>query len=120
MSRGATVEEYLATVPPSSRATFDELRSILRSVLPDAIESISYGIPVFKVNGAVVVWIAGFARHCSIYPIGTRVGEELADEIAPYVSGKGTLRFAADRRLPVALIEQVVRLRLAEGSPYRR
>jgi uncharacterized protein YdhG (YjbR/CyaY superfamily) len=42
------------------------------------------------------------------------------DELAHYLSGKGTIRFAFDERLPIALVKKIVKARLVENASRRR
>jgi len=86
---------------------------------PHAVELISYDMPAYKVDGRMLVSFAAFARHDSLFPASGVVLDTLGAEIAPYVHGRGTLRFRADAPLPVALIARVVKIRLAEvtGTP---
>lgn len=39
---------------------------------------------------------------------------ELGDEIAPYLAGKGTIRFHASEPLPLDLIRRIVEIRVRE------
>ena len=39
---------------------------------------------------------------------------ELGDELAPYLSGKGTLRFLPDAPILDALVKRIVKIRLRE------
>jgi uncharacterized protein YdhG (YjbR/CyaY superfamily) len=45
--------------------------------------------------------------------------EALGDELEPYFSGKGTLRFRADEPIPGALVRKIVRVRLQENAARR-
>ena len=104
-----TVDEYLDAAPEPQQSTLRAIRSTLRSILPDAEEGMSYGVPAFKVDGTAV---AGFKGHCGYYPHSGSVLEQLADQLTDYDWAKGTLRFAIDTPLPAALVERMVRLRL--------
>jgi uncharacterized protein YdhG (YjbR/CyaY superfamily) len=46
--------------------------------------------------------------------------ETLGDELEPYFSGKGTLRFQADRPIPAALVKKIVEVRLEENAARSR
>ncbi len=59
---------------------------------------------------------AAFKDHCSLYPASTAVMEALGDELEPYFSGKGTLRFRSDEPIPAALVRKIVRVRLEENA----
>jgi uncharacterized protein YdhG (YjbR/CyaY superfamily) len=113
MAKFETVDAYVATFPPETRARLEEVRKRIRSAAPDLEEGISYDIPGFTLHGRSVVYFAGWRHHISIYPVPAAEGR-LAADLAPYVSGKGTLGFSLDREIPFDLIEQVVRLLIAQ------
>ena len=102
----ATVEDYIASFPPDVRRTLEEVRSAIRAAVPGTEERISYGIPTFTLDGRYVVYFSGWKRHVSVYPIPDADGE-LARHIAPYQSGKGTLKFPLNEPMPLELIGAV-------------
>jgi uncharacterized protein YdhG (YjbR/CyaY superfamily) len=116
----STVDEYLAGLPEASRDALEELRAVVRDAAPHAAEVISYGIPTLKSNGRLLVSYAVFSRHRSLFPASQAVRDELGDELSPYLSGKGTIRFDLGGALPVALIRRVVAVRSSEVSAARR
>jgi uncharacterized protein YdhG (YjbR/CyaY superfamily) len=109
-----TVDEYLEGAPEPHRSTLADLRATLRELLPRAEESISYGMPAFKVRGEVVAGYAYWKRHCSYFPHSGSVLPALVDELDGYQWSKGTLRFAVDAPLPRALVERLVDVRLEQ------
>ena len=58
-----TPEEYLASVPEQTRASLDEVRDAVREALPDAHETIGYGILAYRLGGRVLCYCAGWAAH---------------------------------------------------------
>ena len=107
-----TVAEYLATLPTDQRAALGRLRRIIRGTSPRIEEAISYGMPVFRVDGRWVVWIGAAARHCAMYGV-----HAVADELDGYdTSGRGTLRFRPDEPLPAALVRKLVKARIAQNA----
>ena len=113
MAKFETVDAYIATFPPGTRARLEAVRRTIRSAAPDLEEGISYDIPGFTLHGRYVVYLAGWRHHVSIYPVPAAEGR-LATDLAPYITGKGTLRFPLDREIPFAMIEEVVRLLIAQ------
>jgi uncharacterized protein YdhG (YjbR/CyaY superfamily) len=103
----ATVDEYIASFPPEVQEALQAVRGALRKAAPGTDETISYGIPTLTLDGQYVVYFAGWKRHVSLYPIP---GDDpvLASEMAPYVAGKGTLRFPLNKPIPLDLVERVV------------
>lgn len=110
------VDEYLAVLPAEPRAALEALRKMIKAAAPDATETISYQIPTFKLGGRPLVGFAAFKGHCGFYLMSTSVLDELRDELEPYETAKGTIRFAADRPLPTALVKKLVKARVAENE----
>jgi uncharacterized protein YdhG (YjbR/CyaY superfamily) len=115
-----SVEDYLAALPESSRAALEDLRRAIRTAAPEAAETISYGMPAFKVDGRLLVSCAAFKRHCSVFPASQVVLDALGAELAPYLTGKATLRFPMDRPLPAALVDGIIKVRLEECTASHR
>jgi uncharacterized protein YdhG (YjbR/CyaY superfamily) len=120
VSAPTTVDGYIASLAPDAREALEQIRGTVRAVAPDATETISYRMPAFKERGRILVYYAAFKDHCSIFPASDGVREALGDALTPYLSGKGTIRFPLDRRIPVAFVKKVVKARLAENETARR
>jgi uncharacterized protein YdhG (YjbR/CyaY superfamily) len=106
-----SVDEYLATLPAEVRKVLERARAIIKKALPAAEEVISYQILGYKLSGRVVIYLAGWKEHLSLYPITPALSEALGKELAPHVAGRGTLRFALSEPLPLKLIERIAKLR---------
>src|SRR5690606_27005439 len=100
--------------PEPARPVLERVRAAIRKALPRAAEGISYQIPVYRLDGAMVLYFAGFRRHYSIYPATARVVEELGEDLAGRLHGKGTIRFPLAEPVPARLIGRIARLRAAE------
>lgn len=108
---GKTVAEYIARVPAPARATMEQLRATIRSVVPEeAKEVISYGIPAFKTRH-ILVWYGVFSDHCSLFPTAAII-EQFETELKSFRTSKGTIHFPLDKPLPIALIKKVVQARI--------
>ena len=105
------VDRYLATLSTESRAALETLRQTIRSVVPEATEMISYGVPTFKLNNRMLVSYAGFKNHCSFFPGAGPINVHHHD-LKEYGTSKGTVRFTTDRPLPPALIRKMVKTRI--------
>ena len=110
----SSVEDYLDSLSPEVRSVLTEVRSTLHSALPEAEDTISYNIPTLVVDGRRVVHYAGWKKHISLYP--TPGDEALERELAPYVAGKGTLKFPVNQPVPHDLVARIARA-LSAGSP---
>lgn len=117
MSRPAagSIDEYIADFPDATREKLNEIRNLIKSLVPDATETISYAIPTFDRHGKHLVHFAGFKNHIGFYPTPSGL-VAFADELAPYLTGKGTAQFPLDKPLPTDLISKVVEFRVAENE----
>ena len=103
----ATIDEYLDSFPKDTRIILENIRCAIRNTAPDAIETISYGIPAFDLKNRHLVFFAGWKHHISIYPIPAG-DEALQHEISQYKKGKGTMQFPLNKPMPYGLIEKIV------------
>ncbi|MGD9711736.1 MAG: iron chaperone [Thermomicrobiales bacterium] len=110
------VDGYIANFPADVQERLEQIRRVIRSVAPDAQETISYAIPAYKTHGKPLIYFAGYAKHIGVYPLPEAPGPELAKEIAPFTTGKGTLQFPHREPLPLDLIRRVVESRLRQLS----
>ncbi len=102
-----SVDEYIRSLPVASRNQFDELRKVVKGVLPHAEEVLSYGIIGYKIDEKRPrVFISGWRDHVAMYPIPKTT--TLKNALKPYVKSKGTLWFALGEPLPRNLIREVV------------
>ena len=63
------IDTYIADIESSSeRATLEDLRQFLHTLLPTAEECISYGMPAFRVDSECVAGFARFKNHLSFFP----------------------------------------------------
>jgi uncharacterized protein YdhG (YjbR/CyaY superfamily) len=111
----SSIDEYIETFPENVQTLLRQVRKTIKSAAPQAGEKISYGIPTFTLNGKYLIYFAGWKHHISIYPIP--VGDDAFNqEVAPYVSGKGTLKFPIDQPVPLKLIAKIVKLKVTGNS----
>jgi uncharacterized protein YdhG (YjbR/CyaY superfamily) len=111
-----TVDDYLAGVPEPARTTLNKIRTVIRSVVPaEATEAISYGMPTFRYNGALLAYGA-FAKHCSLFPMSLAVIAAFENELKDFDASKGTIRFPLNKPLPAALLKKLVKARIAQND----
>jgi uncharacterized protein YdhG (YjbR/CyaY superfamily) len=87
---------------------------MLKSILPEGEETISYGVPAIKIDGKAIAGYAFAKRHCSYFPHSGLVLEQVEPELLEgYDWSKGTLRFPVDRVLDEGLVRRLVEIRQA-------
>lgn len=106
----SSIDEYIAEFPQATRVLLEQIRRIIRNVAPDAVETISYQMPTFKLKKNLVHF-AAFKSHIGFYPLPDGI-ENFKEEFSRYKSGKGSIQFPLDEPLPVDLIERIVRFRV--------
>ena len=110
-----TVDEYLAALPEDRRGPMESLRRAIRAAAPDADEAIAYNMPAFRTRGGrFLVSYDAFKAHYSLFPFTDAMVASYGEELAPYLAGKGTIRFPADRPIPEDLVTRLVAIRVAE------
>ena len=114
MITATTVSEYLAATPPKARKALRQLRAAIKSAAPGITERISYRIPTFDLDGRRLLYIAAFKEHVGLYPVTAAMVARHGAAIAPYRSGKGTLRFTLDTPIPTELVAQLAKARVQE------
>ena len=114
MKKDAGVEAFLARLPKDQRDALARLRKVIRAAAPEATETISYGIPMWRLNGRGLVSMTAGKKHCSFFVQSYAVLERYASEIDTYRVGKATMAFTPERPLPVALVRRILKARVKE------
>lgn len=107
------VDAYLADIPKPQRLELERIRSVVKRLVPDAEESISYMMPTFKYKKKPLLYYAAFKNHMSLFPTPGPTGI-LKDKLASYTVSKGTIQFTLDKPLPEDVIIEIVLCRKAE------
>lgn len=115
MKNFTTVDQYIQEFGKETQERLIAIRKLIQETAPEAIESISYGMPAYKVNGKPLVYFAGYKSHIGFYatPTGHSAFEK---ELSNYKQGKGSVQFPLSEPLPMKLIAEIVRFRLSENQ----
>jgi uncharacterized protein YdhG (YjbR/CyaY superfamily) len=115
-----SVDQYIATRPDAVQAILERVRSAIRKALPDAVETISYQMPAYRLHDGNGIAFAGWKQHFALYGATDKVATAFSDELAPYEVDKGTIRFPYSEPVPVKLIERIVKFRANEPGKRAR
>lgn len=110
-----TIDEYIAMQPDPFKPGLHELRSIIRSLAPQAEEMISYQVPCFK-HHYMLVGIGVNKKYLSLYPMSSTLTKKMGDELKGIKISGTTLHFLPGEPLPKALIEKIVMSRMQENE----
>ena len=106
----STIDEYIAQFPDDVQVLLQEIRKVIKEVVPEAQEKISYQIPTFYLNGNLVHF-AAYKNHIGFYPTASGI-EAFKDEISAYKNAKGSVQFPLNKPIPFNLIRRIVEFRV--------
>jgi uncharacterized protein YdhG (YjbR/CyaY superfamily) len=104
-----TIDEYISAFPEDIQVILEKIRQAIHEAVPEATETIRYGIPTFDLNGRHLVFFAGWKQSVSLYPLPAG-DAAFQQKIAPYKKEKSTLRFPLEKPIPYDLVGEIVSL----------
>jgi uncharacterized protein YdhG (YjbR/CyaY superfamily) len=110
-----TMDEYIALQSEVNQMALEHIRQIVRDIVPEAEECISYQIPMFKYKG-MLVGFAAFQNHCSFVAGNGSTVEKFKDELKGYTFAKSVIHFTPEKPLSDVFIERFVRFRVQENE----
>ncbi len=113
------VETYIDSFPLNTKEKLCKLRMMIKEWVPMAEETISYGMPAFKLHGKSLVYFAGYKNHIGFYALPTG-NEAFQKELSNYKTGKGSIQFPLAEELPWQLIEKIVKYRKTEVESNKK
>lgn len=90
------------------------MRKTILSVIPEAEEVVSYGMPAFKVNGKVVAGILHAKNHVGYYPFSGSIVKLFSQELKNYSTTKSAIHVPVDKPLSKTLIKKLIRARISQ------
>jgi uncharacterized protein YdhG (YjbR/CyaY superfamily) len=107
------IDTYIANQPKEAAIRLEKIRQVIKDMVPDAEEVISYGMPAFKFHG-ILIWFAGHKNHVGLYPKASGI-EAFKKELSIYKWAKGSVQFPLDKPLPTELIKKIIKYRVKEN-----
>jgi len=111
-SQPGGIDDYISGSPEAVRGTLESVRATIRKAVPEATETIKYGIPTFVLEENLVHF-AAFKKHIGFYPTPSAMAA-FRDQLSAYKSAKGSVQFPLASPMPLKLIERMVRFRVTE------
>ncbi len=109
------IDEYIDGFPQDTQNMLKQIRQAIKAAVPQAEETISYGMPTFKLNGHYLIYFAGYKKHIGLYPVPANNKTFEKDFSAYKTSGKGTIQFPLDKPMPTVLIRKIIKFRVTEN-----
>lgn len=101
------IDDYIAAQDEKYQPVLREVRAVLRNVLPEAEERISWSMPTYW-KGRNIIHFAASKNHLGLYP-GEEATAAFAEELSGLSVSKGTIRVPYDQPLPSELIERIAK-----------
>ena len=108
-----SVDEYIKFYPNDVQEMLEKLRTLIKKNAPKAVETISYGMPAYKINGKPLVYFAAFKKHIGLYATPSAQAA-FSQKLSTYKQGKGSVQFPLNKALPMELIEQIIQFKIKE------
>jgi uncharacterized protein YdhG (YjbR/CyaY superfamily) len=109
----AAIDAYIATFPTEVQERLQALRAAIRAAAPQAVETFSYQMPTFNLKGNLAHF-AAFKHHIGFYPAPSGIAA-FQEALSRYKGAKGSVQFPLDQPLPLELVAEIVRFRVAEN-----
>jgi uncharacterized protein YdhG (YjbR/CyaY superfamily) len=104
-----TVNEYIDAAPERAKHHLLRIRSLLKTVAPDAMETLKWGQPVLE-ETRILFSYAAYTKHLNFVPTGPAI-RPFEEELGEYKTGKDSIQFPYDRPLPEELILKIAAYR---------
>jgi uncharacterized protein YdhG (YjbR/CyaY superfamily) len=108
-------KDYVAAQEPKFRKGLTNLHKLIKSVMPDAGESFSYGVHCFK-HIYMLVGIGANKDFVSLYSMSPGLIKKMKEELKGYKVSGATIHFNPDEPLPKELITTIVMRRKKENE----
>lgn len=87
----ARVDAKIASAAPELQPVLVSLRELVQQAVPDATETVKWGMPFWELNGTILANMGIFKRHCSFGFWSKSMTEHLAAHGLEHSTGAGSL-----------------------------
>ena len=89
------------------------MRQLIHNIVPEAVETLSYGITTFRLKRKCLMGYGGFKNHCALY-LNPFTLTKFSDDLKGIKTSKGSIRFTSGEELPQELITKVINYHVHE------
>ena len=100
--------DYLTDLPEPQRSAIEQVYARARTLVPDAVDGVSYGMPALRYRGKALVAVMNARDHIGLYPFSPEAIDVVRDDLAGFSLAKGTIRFTADRPIPADVLDRLI------------
>lgn len=107
MNKPKTIDEYLNNVNLERSKELEKIRVLVKQLVPDVTESISYNMPTLTYKNRALVYLTASKNHMSFYPSSWAI-EDLKDKLGNYKTTEHAIQFTLEKPLSESLIKELV------------
>ena len=109
-----SVDEYIAGTPEIAHAHLAEIRAAVRSALPDAEETISYGKPYYK-QPKHLVGFDTYKNHINFEIYEGQLSDDARNRLEKdgYKTGNKSVQIRYDQPVPIGMIRELAKAQIA-------
>lgn len=110
------IDAYIAAQPEDVQPFLRQIRDMIRAVLPDAQERISWRMPTYwkKHN---IIHFAAHKNHVGLYP-GPEAILHFSDRLEEFKTSKGAVQFPYNEHIPNELIGEIAKWCYETGNHH--
>jgi uncharacterized protein YdhG (YjbR/CyaY superfamily) len=108
-SKAKTVEAFVAEAPAEARPVLEQIRTVIKTAVPEVEETMGYGKPYYKYHG----WMTGITLYTK--HLGVEIWGGLSDqdremlEALGHKTGSKNFQIQYDQKVPVELLTRLVK-----------
>ncbi len=104
------IDQHLQNATPEQKKELTKIRKAITDLVPEATETISYGIPTYDYKGKHLIHFAAFKNHMSLFP-GVEPIKTLGNKLTNFKLSKGTVQFTVENPIPTPVLKEIIKLR---------
>lgn len=98
-----SVDRYVESLPEKRKEILSTVRSVILETIPEAEESMRYGMPTYDAAGDFLAALASQKQYVSLY-MNSGVVAEHSEDLSHLNVGKSCIRFTKLEKLPLDAI----------------
>jgi uncharacterized protein YdhG (YjbR/CyaY superfamily) len=100
------VDKYISQQSDAVREKLEQIRKIISTTVPDAVEIFSYRMPCFRYYG-MLAYYAAFTNHYSIF-VSPEVLNAFKSRLGEYQLSKSGIKIQNSLPVPVKLLREII------------
>jgi uncharacterized protein YdhG (YjbR/CyaY superfamily) len=104
-----TANQYFEEVPEQRRETMNDVRQMIKSLVPEISETMDYRMPTYVIDNRILFALANQKNYQAFYVIPYDLLAPLEQDINVFNHGKSCIRFTRLTEEKKGVIEKVIK-----------